>query len=63
MLMESGIDVYGERDRESPLLAIFLTWGPVLLIVGLWIFFMRAVRARADSDPFRPPTDDQAAQP
>ncbi len=35
------VDVTVEPARDNPMLAIFLTWGPVLLIVGLWIFFMR----------------------
>ena len=41
LLIESGVTIKAKKEKESPLLAIFLTWGPVLLIVGLWIFFMR----------------------
>ncbi len=41
LLIESGITIKAKKEKDSPLLAIFLTWGPVLLIVGLWIFFMR----------------------
>ncbi len=40
-LMASGIEIESNRRQDSPLLTIFVTWGPVLLIVGLWIFFMR----------------------
>lgn len=40
-LQESGVIIKAEEPRDNPLLAIFLTWGPVLLIVALWIFFMR----------------------
>ena len=40
-LEQAGVQVTIENKKESPMLAIFLTWGPVLLIVGLWIFFMR----------------------
>jgi cell division protease FtsH len=40
-LRKNGVDIKAEKKKESPLLAIFLTWGPVLLIVALWIFFMR----------------------
>ncbi|RMH19279.1 MAG: ATP-dependent metallopeptidase FtsH/Yme1/Tma family protein, partial [Acidobacteria bacterium] len=40
-LIASGVDVSVETPKDNPLLAIFLTWGPVLLIVALWIFFMR----------------------
>ncbi|MEL7059876.1 MAG: ATP-dependent zinc metalloprotease FtsH [Acidobacteriota bacterium] len=41
ILREKEVAIVYERKKDSPLLAIFLTWGPVLLIVGLWIFFMR----------------------
>ena len=41
LLIDSGVTIKSKKETESPLLAIFLTWGPVLLIVGLWIFFMR----------------------
>ncbi|MEM7356056.1 MAG: ATP-dependent metallopeptidase FtsH/Yme1/Tma family protein, partial [Acidobacteriota bacterium] len=44
-LEEAEVVVEAELKEESPLLAIFLTWGPVLLIVGLWIFFMRQFQA------------------
>jgi ATP-dependent Zn protease len=30
-----------EDGRESPIMALLYTWAPVLLIVALWIFFMR----------------------
>ncbi len=41
LLREASVEIKAEKERDNPLLAIFLTWGPVLLIVGLWIFFMR----------------------
>ena len=44
-LEENNVDVSAKVPKESPLWAIFLTWGPVLLIVGLWIFFMRQFQA------------------
>ena len=34
-----------EKEEKSPLLMIFFTWLPILLIVGLWIFFMRQFQA------------------
>ena len=40
-LLDAGVVVHSEKPKDNPLMAIFLTWGPVLLIVGLWIFFMR----------------------
>ncbi len=44
-LIEQDVRITAEKPKDSPLLAIFLTWGPVLLIVGLWIFFMRQFQA------------------
>ncbi len=44
-LDDAGVKVSYEKKTDSPVLAIFLTWGPVLLIVGLWIFFMRQFQA------------------
>ncbi len=45
ILYEAEVEISAEKPKDSPLLAIFLTWGPVLLIVGLWIFFMRQFQA------------------
>ncbi len=45
ILYDAGVEISSEKPKDSPLLAIFLTWGPVLLIVGLWIFFMRQFQA------------------
>ena len=32
---------YGEPAARSPLATVFWTWLPVLLVVGLWFYFMR----------------------
>ena len=52
-LKEHGVEVTAKEQKESPFLTILYAWGPILLIVGLWIFFMRqmqipAVRSRLD---------------
>ncbi len=44
-LIEQDVRIKAEKPKDSPVLAIFLTYGPVLLIVGLWIFFMRQFQA------------------
>lgn len=31
------------EEQSDPWMAIFLTWGPVLVIVGLWWFFLRRI--------------------
>src|SRR3954451_13288603 len=40
-LQSAKVRISAEEPHENPLLAVLLTWAPVLLIVGLWIFFMR----------------------
>ena len=40
-LEAAKVEIKSERSKENPLFAIFITWGPVLLLLGLWIFFMR----------------------
>ena len=44
MLRQANVRIRAEEPRENPLLAVLLTWAPVLLIVGLWIFFMRQMQ-------------------
>jgi len=43
-LRQSNVRISAEEPHENPLLAVLLTWAPVLLIVGLWIFFMRQMQ-------------------
>ena len=38
---QHSVEVKWEKKEDSAFLAVFVTWGPVLLIVALWIFFMR----------------------
>jgi cell division protease FtsH len=44
LLNEKRVDISAETQRESPLLTLLLSWGPILLIIGLWIFFMRQMQ-------------------
>jgi cell division protease FtsH len=43
-LEDGGIEVVFEPDKDSPLLGILSFWAPMLLIIGLWIFFMRQMQ-------------------
>ncbi|HUF78098.1 MAG TPA: ATP-dependent zinc metalloprotease FtsH, partial [Thermoanaerobaculia bacterium] len=43
-LEEAGIEVHFEPDKDSPFLGILSFWAPMLLIIGLWIFFMRQMQ-------------------
>ncbi len=46
-LREAGVNVSGRDANEgSPtLLAIFINWFPMLLLIGVWIFFMRQMQS------------------
>ncbi len=44
-LIKSGIDVKGRpKQQESFLLQLFISWFPMLLLIGVWIFFMRQMQ-------------------
>jgi cell division protease FtsH len=44
-LLKSKVDVSGqEKQQESFLLHWFMNWLPMLLLVGLWVFFMRQMQ-------------------
>jgi cell division protease FtsH len=43
-LQKAAVNIRAEEPRENPLIAVLFTWAPVLLIVGLWIFFMRQMQ-------------------
>ncbi|MDE2047041.1 MAG: ATP-dependent zinc metalloprotease FtsH [Betaproteobacteria bacterium] len=44
-LMKYGVDVVGTpREEQSLLLQIFFSWGPMLLLIGVWIYFMRQMQ-------------------
>ncbi len=44
-LLAAKVQVIAEQPKESPLMAILIGWAPILLLVGLWIFFMRQMQA------------------
>ena len=44
-LVAAGVEVRAEPPRESPLLTILASWAPLLLLVGLWVFFMRQMQS------------------
>ena len=44
-LEDAGVVMTAERNETSPLFTILLTWAPVLLLVALWIFFMRQMQS------------------
>ena len=47
-LRKSGVQVYGKAEEEpSFLTTIFVSWFPMLLLIGVWIFFMRRMQGGA----------------
>jgi len=44
-LVKEGVVVKGEPPEESSILStIFISWFPMLLLIGVWIFFMRQMQ-------------------
>ena len=44
-LLKNQVDVSGqEKQQESFLLHLFINWFPMLLLIGVWIFFMRQMQ-------------------
>ena len=44
-LVKNYVRVYGEPPEEQSLLtSIFISWFPMLLLIGVWIFFMRQMQ-------------------
>ena len=44
-LRKSGVQVYGKAEEEPSFLAtVFVSWFPMLLLIGVWIFFMRRMQ-------------------
>lgn len=44
-LLKSNVEVTGqEKPQESFLLHLFVNWFPMLLLIGVWVFFMRQMQ-------------------
>ncbi|PAJ75573.1 ATP-dependent metalloprotease [Pseudoalteromonas sp. NBT06-2] len=44
-LLKNGVNVVGKLPEEQSFLAsIFISWFPMLLLIGVWIFFMRQMQ-------------------
>jgi len=45
MLRGAAVDIQVKRPEETPLYqTIFISWFPMLLLIGVWIFFMRQMQ-------------------
>ena len=44
-LINAGVEVKGQpKQQESFLLQLFISWFPMLLLIGVWVFFMRQMQ-------------------
>jgi cell division protease FtsH len=50
-LIERGILVTATEPTQSPLGSFLSSWAPILLLIGVWIFFMRQIQ-RGGNRPF-----------
>jgi len=44
-LIEQGVIVIAEKPQDGSFLTMLLTWSPMLLFLGVWIFFMRQMQS------------------
>ncbi len=51
-LRKNGVQVYGKAEEEPSFLqTVFVSWFPMLLLIGVWVFFMRQMQGGKGS-PF-----------
>ena len=52
-LRKDGVAVYGKAEEEpSVWTTIFVSWFPMLLLIGVWIFFMRQMQGGGKGGAF-----------
>ena len=52
-LVNSGVQVSGKaREEPSFLTSLFISWFPMLLLIGVWIFFMRQMQGGGKGGAF-----------
>ena len=42
---EKGVKITAKPNEESPWLTVLISWVPMILLIGVWIFFMRQMQA------------------
>ncbi|NLA74550.1 MAG: ATP-dependent metallopeptidase FtsH/Yme1/Tma family protein [Deltaproteobacteria bacterium] len=45
LLMAKGVRITAKPPEDSPWFQILLSWAPMLLLIGVWIFFMRQMQS------------------
>jgi len=52
-LLKYGVQVSGKpREEQSLLMSIFVSWFPMLLLIGVWVFFMRQMQGGGKGGAF-----------
>lgn len=52
-LLKAGVQVSGKaREEPSLLMSIFVSWFPMLLLIGVWVFFMRQMQGGGKGGAF-----------
>ncbi len=52
-LLKNGVKVEAKPEEEQPfLLSIFISWFPMLLLIGVWVFFMRQMQGGGKGGAF-----------
>ena len=52
-LLKAGVQVAGKpREEPSLLMSIFVSWFPMLLLIGVWVFFMRQMQGGGKGGAF-----------
>ncbi|MEL0090288.1 MAG: ATP-dependent zinc metalloprotease FtsH [Rhodospirillales bacterium] len=44
-LIDAGVNVTASPEEESRLLSVLISWFPMLLLIGVWIYFMRSMQS------------------
>src|SRR5882672_11059439 len=45
VLIDKGVVVQAREATASPWTSLLFTWGPMLLVLGFWVFFMRQMQS------------------
>ena len=51
MLKDKGVKISAESEKGSSWTRVFLSWVPMLLLIGVWIFFMRRMQGQGGGNP------------
>ena len=44
ILREKGVVIKAKKESDSSLMQILISWAPMILLIGVWLFFMRQIQ-------------------